>query len=115
EEDPELVRDLLAATARGYDVAIEDPDQAARLLLDAVPELDRDLVEASAEYHASRFVEPGRPWGHQEAEVWEEFGAFLVEAGLLDEAVDTDAAFTDDFAASATEAGEDATTTTGGQ
>ena len=109
EEDPELVRDLLAATARGYELAVADPGRAADLLLDAVPELDRDLVEASTTYHASRFIEDGQAWGHQEAAVWSDFGAFLVEAGLLDEPVDTDAAFTDDVLP-----GPAATTTTGG-
>lgn len=118
QDDPELVRDFLAATARGYQVAVDDPQQAADLLLEAVPELDRDLVEASTAYHASRFIEPGQAWGHQEAQVWSDFGDFLVEAGLLDEPVDTDAAFTDAFLA-ASDAGSaadgaDATTTTGG-
>ena len=96
-EDPELVRDFLAATARGYDLAITDPQQAADLLLEAAPELDRDLVEASGIYHAERFAEEGEPWGIEEARVWADFGGFLVDVGLLDEAVDTDAAFTNEF------------------
>lgn len=121
QDDPELVRDFLAATARGYQVAVDDPQRAADLLLDAVPELDRDLVEASTAYHASRFIEPGQGWGHQEAQVWSDFGAFLVDAGLLDEPVDTDAAFTDDFLPAAPAGGDGAgggvtttTATTGG-
>ncbi len=121
EDDPELVRDFLAATARGYELAVADPQQAADLLLDAVPELDRDLVEASTAYHASRFIEPGQGWGHQEAPVWSAFGDFLVEAGLLDEPVDTDAAFTDDLLPAGAAAGAGggagaggATTTTAG-
>ena len=119
QDDPELVRDFLAATARGYQVAVDDPQRAADLLLDAVPELDRGLVEASTAYHASRFIEPGRGWGHQEAQVWSDFGAFLVDAGLLDQPVDIDAAFTDDFLpdrgdTTATGSAGDTTTTTGG-
>lgn len=96
-DDPELVEDFLAATARGYALAISDPRQAAGLLLDAAPELDRSLVEASTAYHAERFAEGGAPWGVQEAQVWSDFGDFLVDAGLLEEALDTDAAFTDEF------------------
>lgn len=96
-DDPELVRDFLAATARGYDLAISDPQQAADLLLQAAPELDRDLVEASSAYHAGRFADEGAPWGVEDAQVWSDFGDFLVEAGLLEEAIDTDAAFTNEF------------------
>lgn len=120
EDDPALVRDFLAATARGYELAVADPQQAADLLLDAVPELDRDLVEASTEYHATRFIEPGEGWGHQEAQVWSDFGDFLVEAGLLDEPVDTDAAFTDELLPAGPDGGGGATpgettTTAGGR
>lgn len=96
-DDPELVRDFLAATARGYDLAISDPQQAADLLLQAAPELDRDLVEASSAYHAGRFADEGAPWGVEDAQVWSDFGDFLVGAGLLEEAIDTDAAFTNEF------------------
>ena len=64
-DDPELVEDFLAATARGYALAISDPQQAADLLLEAAPELDRALVEASTTYHAERFAEEGAPWGVQ--------------------------------------------------
>ncbi|MBL8775606.1 MAG: ABC transporter substrate-binding protein [Acidimicrobiales bacterium] len=96
-DDPELVEDFLDATARGYALAISDPQQAADLLLAAAPELDRALGEASTDYHAERFAEEGAPWGVQEAQVWSDFGDFLVDAGLLEEALDTDAAFTDEF------------------
>lgn len=96
-DDPDLVTDFLAATSRGYWVAVDQPQRAASLLLDAVPELDRDLVEASTAYHSTRFVEVDQPWGHQQARVWADFGDFLVDAGLLTEPIDTTEAFTDDF------------------
>ena len=98
-DDPGLVRDFLAATARGYAVAIRDPQRAASLLLDAVPELDADLVDASTAYHAARFADAGRPWGVEKAAVWSDFGAFLVDAGLLDEPIETTDAFTNEFLA----------------
>lgn len=96
-ERPELVRAFLAATARGYQVAIDDPEQAATLLLQAVPELDEALVGASATYHASRYTDEGRPWGVQEATVWTRFQAFLRQSGLLEVDVDPAAAFTNDY------------------
>lgn len=97
DEDPDLVRAFLDATARGYRLAAEQPGEAARLLLEAVPELDAELVRASATYHASRYTAEGRPWGAQDAEVWRTFADFLAEAGLTEEPVDTSGAFTTDF------------------
>lgn len=97
ESDPELVRGFLDATARGYELAQREPQEAARLLLEAVPELDRALVEASADYHAGRFAAPGQPWGVQSEEIWTEFAAFVAEAGLTQEEVEVGSAFTNEF------------------
>lgn len=95
-EDPELVRAFLAATRRGYELADREPEEAARLLLAAV-DLDPELVEASAAYHAGRYVAGGRPWGTQDPQVWQRFAEFLAEAGLTGETVDAARAFTDEY------------------
>ena len=97
EDDPDLVRDFLKATTRGYEHAIANPQEAASLLLEAAPELDEALVRASADYHATRYRAPGRAWGHQEQAVWERFEAFLRESGLIDAPVDVSEAFTNEF------------------
>ena len=97
EDDPDLVRDFLKATTRGYEHAIANPDEAAELLLEAAPELDEALVKASAQYHASRYRAAGRVWGHQEHAVWERFEAFLRDSGLIDAPVDVNLAFTNDY------------------
>jgi ABC-type nitrate/sulfonate/bicarbonate transport system permease component/ABC-type nitrate/sulfonate/bicarbonate transport system substrate-binding protein len=96
-DDPELARDFLAATARGYELAREDPAEAARLLLQAAPELDERLVQESVAYHADRFALDGEPWGIQDEEVWREFADFVAEAGLTEGSVDVGEAFTNDL------------------
>jgi ABC-type nitrate/sulfonate/bicarbonate transport system substrate-binding protein len=95
-EDPDLVADFMAATTRGYERAIEAPDQAADALLAAAPELDEALVRESARYLADRYALDG-PWGRQEPAVWEEFTAFLQEAGIAADDIDVDAAWTNEF------------------
>jgi len=94
---PDLVERFMAATSRGYRRAAANPDDAASAMLEAVPELDADLVRASARYHAPRYVADGKPWGFQEAETWRRFEAFLRGAGLTDTPVDAEAAFTNRF------------------
>jgi ABC-type nitrate/sulfonate/bicarbonate transport system substrate-binding protein len=95
-DDPEVVDAFLAATAEGYQLAADDPAAAADALLAAAPELDEDLVRASAEHHAPLFMEGGGEWGVQDEEVWTEFEQFLREAGLTQDEVDVSAAFTND-------------------
>jgi ABC-type nitrate/sulfonate/bicarbonate transport system substrate-binding protein len=96
-DDPELVSDFLEATADGYRLAIDDPGLAADHLLAAAPELDEALVRASAEYLAGRYASEPTSWGRQDRAVWVEFDQFLVDAGLIDDPVDVDAAFTNDL------------------
>jgi len=97
EERPDVVERFLTATARGYDFAAEEPDEAATMLLEAVPELDETLVRAAAEYHAPLYHDDGTPWGVQREEVWRRFEQFLRESGLTDTEVDVTEAFTNDF------------------
>ncbi len=97
ESDPELVRDFLEVTTRGYEYAIAEPAETAALLLAAAPELDEALVGASADYHASRYADDGEGWGVQSGDVWERFEEFLREAGLIEEPVDVSEAFTNEF------------------
>jgi ABC-type nitrate/sulfonate/bicarbonate transport system substrate-binding protein len=96
-ERPETVRKFMAATARGYEFAIENPEEAGKALLAGAPELDRELVQKSSEYMATHFVDEGRDWGLQDESVWVEFEAFLREAGLISEEVDVTSAFTNEF------------------
>jgi ABC-type nitrate/sulfonate/bicarbonate transport system substrate-binding protein len=95
-DDPEVVDAFLAATAEGYELAASDPSAAADALLAAAPELDEQLVRASADYHAPLFTEGGAEWGVQDEQVWAEFEAFLRDAGLTEDEVDVSAAFTNE-------------------
>ena len=47
---PEVVKAFMEALSRGYDFAIQNPGEAANLLLAAVPELDSELVKASQDW-----------------------------------------------------------------
>jgi ABC-type nitrate/sulfonate/bicarbonate transport system substrate-binding protein len=95
-DDPDLVSDFLEVTARGYDFVADQPDEAATLLLAAVPELDAQLVRDSAAYLGGRFSD-GAGWGQQEDSIWVEFEVFLREAALIEEAIDVAEAYTNSF------------------
>jgi ABC-type nitrate/sulfonate/bicarbonate transport system substrate-binding protein len=87
---------FMAATTRGYQEAMADPERSAEALLAAADDLDPVLVRASAEYLADRYASDPAAWGRQEAAVWDRFAAFLLDAGLLEEPIDVDAAWTND-------------------
>jgi len=75
--NPELVRSFMRATARGYHLAITNPEEAADILLAAVPELNPDLVLASQLWLAERYQAEAEKWGLQKLETWEHYGQWL--------------------------------------
>ncbi len=97
EERPNDLQAFMDATARGYREAMADPEASADALLEAVPELDPDLVAQSSEYLSTRYSEDPAAWGQMDQGRWTEFVDFLVEAGLIEEAIDVDAAYTNQF------------------
>jgi ABC-type nitrate/sulfonate/bicarbonate transport system substrate-binding protein len=96
-DDPTLVRDFLQVTARGYDLATDDPEQAASLLIQEVPELDPDLVQASVAYYAPLFTDDTGVWGVQDEATWTAFADFLSSSGVSTDPVDAASAYTNDY------------------
>ena len=97
ESDPDTVSAFVEATARGYAAAMEDPQAAADALMDAAPELDRELVEASAAWLADEYAGSPSAWGVQSGETWTEFSTWLTEGDMLDGDPRVDEAWTNAF------------------
>lgn len=97
QERPDVVRNLLEAVSRGYRFAIDNPSAAADILLEAVPELDEELVQESQEWLASRYQADAERWGEQDPGVWEAYSRWMADHGILAEAIQSEKAFTNDY------------------
>lgn len=95
--DPELVKAFMRATSKGYEYAIEHPEEAADILLKAVPDLDKELVLASQKWLSPKYQDDAARWGEQKREVWQNYSDWMHERGLIEEELDTDKAFTNEF------------------
>ena len=85
-DQPEVAKAFLAATARGYEYAIEHPQEAAELLIagDSTGSLAdaRELVLASQEWISARYKADAEAWGRFDPERWNGFYAWLYNNGL---------------------------------
>ena len=97
ESDPETVKAFLAATSKGYNFAIDEPKEAGKILLDAAPDLDKELVMKSQEWLAPKYQDDSKRWGEQKLEVWENYGDWMYENKLLEKKFDSKKAFTNEF------------------
>jgi len=97
EKDPDTVRAFVHAAVKGYEYAIENPADAAAILIDQEPDLDPDLVNRSQEWISQRYQDDAERFGIQEQSRWESFATFMLENGIIDEPLDIDKAFTNEF------------------
>ncbi len=97
EENPETIEKFLKAVSKGYQLAIDHPEEAADILLAAVPDLDPELVKASQEWLASKYQDDADRWGEQKLEVWENYATWMYDNGLLEAELDSEQAFTNGF------------------
>lgn len=97
EDDPETIKAFVNAAAKGYEFAIDQPEEAADILLKNAPDLDSELVKKSQEWLSPRYQDDAARWGEQKLEVWENYADWMHENGLLDKELDAGKAFTNDF------------------
>jgi len=97
EREPEQVKGFLRAVQKGYQLAIDDPERAASILCEEVPELDAALVSQSQAYLAKQYVADAPSWGVIDKERWARYFTWLNERGLVEGQLDVNAGWTGEF------------------
>lgn len=99
EEHPDQAKAFMAALTRGYEYCMENPEQAAQILMDAAPELssNKELVVESQKYLAQQYQADAERWGEFDAGRWSGFFTWLNDNQLLEGTVDPNAGFTNDY------------------
>ena len=86
EENPETAKAFLDATRRGYEYAIDNPKEAADMLIegDSTGSLkgSEDLVYASQEWLSEQYISDAEKWGVFDPERWDAFYGWLYENEL---------------------------------
>ncbi|SOC39727.1 ABC transporter substrate-binding protein [Ureibacillus acetophenoni] len=97
EENPDTVKAFVAAAAKGYEDAINNPEEAAGILSAAVPELDEKLVVESQKWLSTKYQDDAPRWGEQKLEVWKNYADWMTDNGVLEGEFDPEKAFTNEF------------------
>ena len=99
EENPEKAKAFVSALSKGYTYAIENPKEAADILMEAEPELksNSELVYKSQEYLAKEYKSDASRWGEFDSKRWSDFYSWLNENDLLEEDIDINHGFTNKY------------------
>lgn len=99
-EDPETAKAFLAATARGYEFAAENPEEAADMLIagdntGSLAEAE-ELVKASQKFLSPLYIDDADRWGVIDAARWNGFYKWLYENELCAKDL-TDIGFSNEY------------------
>ncbi|MEE0247547.1 ABC transporter substrate-binding protein [Peptacetobacter hiranonis] len=96
-DNPELAKKFMKATTEGYQFAIDNPEEAAKILVKHAPEIDEELAIESQKFLASKYKDDAPRWGEMKDEVWNNYTAFLKEYGLINKDLKPEDAYTNEF------------------
>lgn len=96
-ENPDAAKAFLSALKKGYEFAIDNPEEASEILLKNAPELDPELVKASQKYLASQYKSDVDRWGYIDPARWNAFYNWINENSLFDAEIAENTGFTNDY------------------
>ena len=99
KQHPDTAKAFLSALSKGYEYAVQNPDDAAALLIQQNPELEgsRELVTESQKYLADQYTADASQWGIFDAARWNAFYQWLDENNLLSGTIPENTGFTNDY------------------
>lgn len=107
KSNPDLLKRFMRATQKGYEFAIKNPDESAKILIDGAGKgvfEDEALVHESQKYLADKYSHTNKPWGFQQAEFWQNYPDFMIaNKAILDtegkpvQNIDTSKLYTNQF------------------
>ena len=98
KDNKEEARKVIQAIKKGYQYAMEHPEEAADIFIKNAPELKekRDFVIESQKYLSKEYASDKEKWGQFDAARWNAFYKWDKENGILKEDL-TDKGFTNEF------------------
>lgn len=97
ENDPETVQKFMNAVKKGYEFAIDNPDEAAEILHEYIPDYDLDFLKESQAYLSAEYAKDADSWGVMKDSVWDGYTNFMYENGLISKKITAGEQYTNEF------------------
>jgi len=77
KKNPEIAKKVLKAIKKGYEYAMKNPEESAKILVKNSPELDINLVTTSQKWISKEYQSDAKEWGIIDASRWNRFYEWL--------------------------------------
>jgi ABC-type nitrate/sulfonate/bicarbonate transport system substrate-binding protein len=99
KKEPETAKKFMAACKKGYEYAIKDPDAAAKILIQQVPDLksNEKLIYKSQEWLKNQYQADASQWGYITPSRWNAFYKWLYQNKLISKEIPANTGFSNDY------------------
>lgn len=90
---------IIQAIKKGYQYAIDNPEEAANILIKYSPELEnkKDFIIESQKYLSKQYASNKEQWGKIEAERWNKFYNWVNNNKITDNPIKENSGFSNDY------------------
>lgn len=96
-EDSDMVKAFMQATTKGYEYCINQPEEAAEVLVTAVSGIDKTLAVESQKYLAGQYQAEASRWGEMKDSVWDNYTKFMKDNQLIEQDLPASEAYTNEY------------------
>ncbi len=97
ENNSETVQAFMNAVKQGYEYAIANPEESAKILSEIIPEYDITFLKESQKFLSAQYSLDSETWGLMKDEVWDNYTAFMYEYGLIEKNIPANEQYTNQF------------------
>ena len=97
KKNPEIAKKVLKAIKKGYEYAMKNPEESAKILVKNSPELDINLVTASQKWISKEYQSDAKEWGIIDGNRWNRFYEWLYKNKAVEREISKDFGYSNEY------------------
>ena len=97
KKNPEIAKKVLKAIKKGYEYAMKNPEESAKILVKNSPELDINLVTASQKWISKEYQSDAKEWGIINGNRWNRFYEWLYKNKAVEREIPKDFGYSNEY------------------
>ena len=97
KKNPEIAKKVLKGIKKGYEYAMKNPEESAKILVKNSPELDINLVTASQKWISKEYQSDAKEWGIIDGNRWNRFYEWLYKNKAVEHEIPKDFGYSNEY------------------
>ena len=97
KKNPEIAKKVLKAIKKGYEYAMKNPEESAKILVKNSPEFDINLVTASQKWISKEYQSDAKEWGIIDGNRWNRFYEWLYKNKAIEREIPKNFGYSNEY------------------